>query len=82
MHYKMKKLIHIDLFLIQRFKTFYLSDDNSDLRSVFTNKSLSMRSSKLPPMLTCFDKLFFIRLRVINPSTRELSTALHVSYQR
>jgi hypothetical protein len=59
--------------LIWNFKMFYLSNDNSDLRSIFTNKSISTRSSKLAPMLVYFDKLFFSDLK--------LSTYLHVNYQ-
>jgi hypothetical protein len=59
--------------LIWNFKTFYLSNDNSDLRSVFTNKSITTRSSKLAPILICFEKLFFLDLK--------LSTHLHVNYQ-
>jgi hypothetical protein len=67
-----KKKIHIDLFLVWKFKTFYLSKDNFNLRSIFTNKSLPTKSLKLASMLACFDKLF---------SDLELSTHLHVSYQ-
>jgi hypothetical protein len=59
MHYETKKQIHIDFFLIWKFKTFYLLNANTNLKSVFTNKSLSLRSSKLAPMLVCSDKLFF-----------------------
>jgi hypothetical protein len=59
--------------IIWNFKTFYLSNDNSDLRSVFTNKSVTTRSSKLAPMLICFEKLFFTDLNLL--------THLHVNYQ-
>jgi hypothetical protein len=75
-----KKQIHIDFFLIWKIKTFYLSNDNFDLRFGFTNKSLSMRSWKVAPILVCFENIFF-RLKFINPSAHELSATLHMSYQ-
>jgi hypothetical protein len=48
------------------FKMFYLLNENLDLRTIFTNKSVSMRSTKLAHMLICFEKLFF-GLKFINP---------------
>jgi hypothetical protein len=53
-------------FQFRIFKMFYLLNENLDLRSAFTNKSVSTRSSKLAFMLICFEKLFF-GLIVINP---------------
>jgi hypothetical protein len=37
---------------------FYLINDNSDLKSVFTYQSISTRSLKVAPMLICFDNFF------------------------
>jgi hypothetical protein len=66
--------------LTQNFKMFYLLNDNSDLKSIFTSKSVSTRSSKLAPMLIHFDKLFFhtksyqpLYMWIINPFVRDLS---------
>jgi hypothetical protein len=66
--------------LTQNFKMFYLLNDNSDLKSVFTSKSVSTRSSKLTPMLIRFDKLFIhtksyqpLYMWIINPFVRDLS---------
>jgi hypothetical protein len=74
--------------LTQKFKMFYLLNDNSDLKSVFINKSISARSSKLALMLICFDKLFFrtksyqhLYMWIINPSIHELSMINISSYQ-
>ena len=69
-----------NLFLFWIFKTFYLSNDNSDLRSVFTTRPGSTRSLKLAPMLICFDNIFF-GLKFINPFVRELSMVNVKNYQ-
>ena len=49
----------MNLFGVSVFKIFYLLNKKSDWKSVFTIKSLAMRSSKLDPMLICFDEFFF-----------------------
>jgi hypothetical protein len=46
------------------FNLFCLLNDYFDLRSIFTNKFVSMRSSKLVPILICLDDFF--RLKGIN----------------
>jgi hypothetical protein len=54
------------LSLLRIFKMFYLLNENLYLRTVFTNKSVSTRSTKLAHMLIYFEKLFF-GLKFINP---------------
>jgi hypothetical protein len=53
-----KNKCHLDSLLIWKCKSFYLSNGNSNFRSVFTNKSVSTRSLKLASMLVYFEKLF------------------------
>jgi hypothetical protein len=67
---------------------FYLPNDDPELRFVFTNKSVSTISSKLAPMLICFDKLYFwttsyqpLCMWLINPSAYELPTVNVRIYQ-
>ena len=47
------------IFQIRILKTKYLENRLSKLRTVFTFVLLASRSSKLDPMLICFDELFF-----------------------
>jgi hypothetical protein len=42
--------------LFQIFEMIHLSNDNSDLKSIFTNILVLTRSSKLVSLLICFDK--------------------------
>jgi hypothetical protein len=54
-------------FIFEIFKSFYLSNHNSNLRSVFTNKSISTRSLKLYVLKTFFQDESY------QPSMHELS---------
>ena len=48
-----------DIMCIQcKIKNFRSSNRLSDLRSVFTVRHVASRSSKLDPMLLCFDEFF------------------------
>ena len=67
-----------NLFGFSVFKMFYLLNEKSDWKSVFTIKSLAMRSSKLDPMLICFDEIFF-GLKVAMSIAHELPWCLHWS---
>jgi hypothetical protein len=80
MRYETKNIWHKDFLLIKKFKTFYVTNDNSNLRSVFTNKLVSTRSLKIAAILIYFDKLF-CGLKFINHSTYMLSKVYIRSYQ-
>jgi hypothetical protein len=66
--------------LFQIFEMIHLSNDNSDLKSIFTNILVLTRSSKLVSLLICFDKkklslnLSTLYTWVINGKCKKLST--------
>ena len=50
---------HVDAFWILEFKMFYFSSHKSNWKSAFTVDFVVTRSSKLNPILICFDNIFF-----------------------
>ena len=58
---------------------FYLSNDKSNRKSLFTTKSVATRCLKLDPILICFDDIFF-ELKVTNP-TNVFTKGKYKSYQ-
>ena len=67
-----------NLFGFSVFKMFYLLNEKSDWRSIFTIKSLATRSSKLDLISIYFDKIFFW-LKVAMSIAHELPWYLHWS---
>ena len=66
-----------NLFGFSVFKMFYLFNEKSDWRSVFTIKSLATRSSKLDLISIYFDEFFLLKVAV--SITHELPWCLHWS---